>query len=348
MAGSTGVNPTAGSATEAAGAVPIPYRQGLAMTSIYYHARYGPPDDVPEQFRPIPLLEAVKIVKAASGPIAESRRRRAIAKLYTMPARGSDFDEIRAEALDTLGVPLPLFDKSFGKTATTEGKPVSFPIALGFLASTFGGDGLCERTEPKSTSSSDSANIISVRSQLDVNRPLDELRSVVDPQNWDTCGSRYFAEACVPDLDPSGAPVLSSTTRLPTCASTHPDPQGLWNGVLYENFIYTIGGLKLVSFDTVINIRKTENTSTGVLDVAFDLNQSLGGHMLLFPGKCDIDEGGVKLIPKGIDQWRRVEVTKRLRLVFDSEFVTKWMTRLAAATFDDAADSVYESICCRP
>jgi hypothetical protein len=317
------------------------------MTSVYYHARYGPPDDVPEQFRPIPLLEAVKIIKAASGPIAESRRRRAIARLYTMPAKGSDFGKIRIEALDALGAPISLLDKSFGKTAREAGRPVSFPMALKLLVSTFGSDGLCERTLPKSTSSADSENIISVHSQLDVNRPLAELEPVVDPQNWDTCGSQYFAEACVPDLDPSGAPVLSATTGLPTCASTHPDPHGLWNGVLYENFIYTMVGLTLVSFDTLINTRKTENTSTGVLEVAFDLNQSLGGRMLLFPGKCDIDEGGVKLTPTGSGAWRHVEVTKRLRLVFDSEFVTKWMTRLATATFDDAADSVYESICCQ-
>jgi hypothetical protein len=93
---STGPEPRAAVAASADAAV-----RG-AMLSIYWYARFPDADALPEQVRPMPPEEAVRLLREqATDPAGESRRRRAIAKLYA----GARTHE-RLQWLAALGAPL--------------------------------------------------------------------------------------------------------------------------------------------------------------------------------------------------------------------------------------------------
>ena len=239
-AGSGPVAPEQATVTHGSGSDPSAARRA-AMLTVYFYAHIEPGAEVPETVRPLPLLEAARILRADTGPFAESRRRRAIVKLAA-----ADLERHR-DALEILGAPLdailaildiqppltlPEREKQIFALMNAAGPAV--PGCQPGMATTETEQGpnklASHCPDPLNT-----AGVTKATSTITVPRPLSVIRQIMDPQSWDTC-SEYFPKTHVAKQDPSGVYKIDSNTHEVDEDPAAPPPGSNWSGVLFEHF----------------------------------------------------------------------------------------------------------------
>ncbi len=316
-----------------------------ALISVYFHAAYGPPTGEGEKIV-VKLVDAAKALRDANDPW---KRARAIERLYACaPDVVKALGPSRDEALAILEAPLDKLKAKFPKAGAADSKQVCDMVHREVNVAKSG----CGASTPVSTSMVRPDNTMVVTTTLTVKRPLEELRAVVDPQNWDCCGKKYFSQACAPAYDAQGRLITSSDGKVPICkvatpGDPLPTPGSKWKGPLYERFRVGLLGHDVVFFNTVIDIDVTTAPGDPTYHMDFKLNRSLGGAIAWSKGSCDVDSGTVSLTPKDHGDVE-VRATKELRLVFPTKLETELWTRITASTLTIAGDSLETSICCDP
>lgn len=315
-----------------------------AMLSVYYHARFVESGFVPEEFRPMPLEQAVVIVREDRSPFGESRRRRAIAKLYAAPR-----DPLRQSALEALGAPLAELDAGLHggpPPGTDESSDPEWELESYAVETLEGLEGAsiadCERTLPKSDVSFDwLAGKTSVEGSLSVERDVDEMRSVIDPQNWAVCAGKTFAASYVtketaptPGSDPSPDP-------------SPPTPGSRWSEVLFEHFLVDLGWLTIGWFKVLLDVDTKPTPTAHVVD--YELRKALAsaiGPLSKQNGGLSLDDGWIKATECGAGT-SCVEATKVLKLEgWGGGEVDFWLNFWAGIGMEMLMDDSYESVCC--
>lgn len=130
-----------------------------------------------------------------------------------------------------------------------------------------------------------------------VNRPLNELKKVIDPQNWARC-SNFWKESYL--VDESGQPLL-----------TPPFPGTSYEGVLFENVGINIKNFGLMRLKVLLNIKSHADlpaSDDDVYRIEYSMNRSidhtfLGRHGT---GGTVIDEGAITISPLSDGRWKVV------------------------------------------
>lgn len=326
----------------------------FALRSLYFHARFGDNAAWPAAYRPMPVEAAAQTLAAARGPRAESRRRRAIARLVGSPSASlADPGHSFTVAIGILGAPADRLAADPGINAARRaprGRAALRSCAIACLDEMQGPSMTeCERTAPETTISFDRhSQLIVARSHLRARRPLDELSRVIDPQNWDRVAPQYFRGACIAaGLGPTWAPDADSNVP---CDPEPPAPGTSWERVFFEHYALDIADtFNLVTFKNLLEIR-THAAATSHL-VRYQLREVLYGKVGLLEqkgGGLNMDDGDTTLIDLD-NGWVEISATKNFRLDgwtgplgVDLDFLLNWWTSI---TIGETLDSVYEAVC---
>ncbi len=319
--------------------------EALALNSIYFHALYGDddpgPEELPEEYRPLPLEEAA--ARLASGQ-RSALRHRAAARLLASPRRPAmDPAHPFNRALDLLlpkAVPLSSITPPLMGTAPPERQFGGYLRMLNAAET----DLPCERTEPDTTVDFDpNTSMISGRSTMRVRRPLAELRALLDPQEWDRVLPAHFVQSCVADC-PNGTCEIDPKTYDATCAAAPPATGSDWAAILFEHFRLNIGKVvKLVEFKNLLDVT-SEQTPTGHR-FTYTLRSVLYGRIAVAEqvgNGLDHDDGYIELSEEA-DGWVALTATKDFRLAgWKHNKVLNWWTSITIRT---TLDSAYEAVC---
>jgi hypothetical protein len=310
------------------------------MLSVYHYAYYASDQWLPEEFRPIPLAAAVKILAADEAEFAQWRRRQAIIQLAAAPP-----NEARRTALKMLGAPLDAIAAALADAASFD-RARRWSVIAALLEKLFGPAIAKCQTKPLGTTVSfDSKSLITTATtSVGVNRNIADLARVMDPQNWDVC-SDYFDAAYVALKVGSDYPVTSSYDALP---DTSANPAGSsWHGVLFENFSMSLDGINVTWFKNLLTIDFQPGATEHTL--RYSLFKSLRSRVGLIEQNDGIttDEGSARAYQDPLDPNASiVEGTKVIRLhapPFD-HWVNYWTSLNLMAMGDEMAAAV----CCTP
>lgn len=324
-----------------------------AMLSIYFHARIADIDWVPREFRPLPLAQAAQIVARDRSPFAASRQRRAIARLYVAP-RTSE----RVQALQILNAPLTDIanalpagvasaldpNQSSFEAGTRASIQILMEILVGLLAPA---PEECTRSFPSSevdfswTSWENTAKY-----SLWVERSVEALRPVLDPQNWSVCGGAFWEQSYV-TIQTAGSGVVGAGGQV----EKHPDPPppgSQWNAILFERFVTDWGGMK-AAFDVLLDVKTTPTPQKHLYE--YGLNTSLKSVIgpITKDGGIVTDKGHVKVTVNTLDPQRTdVEALKIIKFANFGKVKDFWINFWTRIALEQNADEMYEVICCDP
>jgi hypothetical protein len=280
----TGCDGIAEAIEAGAPAPPTPDELRAALMSVYYYAYYvrdGKEPTLPG--RPMPLADAAKILQRDTTFGSGSRRRRAIGKLGAayrlLVSGGADPHKIPVTAgdlyaaLGILGAPPSMFPRpGAGRGGGGPCAPKSFTDLEKDVYQQLDAQPRvtyerqccscimsCDTFEQKNSSR--------VRFTIQVDRDLDGLKVVADPQKWAECNPLYFK-----DTHYAGGDCPSAMQGGPV--SPAPQPGSSWSGVLFEHFATALG----VDLTNLININ--DQPATGRL-FNFSLCQAIKGTDIL-------------------------------------------------------------------
>jgi len=216
-----------------------------AMLSIHANARFH---DVGVSHAFIPLAQAVSILRHDDGPAADSRRRRAVAKLAaygldtfqneidTLAAPHTTAAEIRTYLVSALGAPLP-------SPAILERLIVNYLAMM---------TAVCKwNAEQWVSGGVTSTSPIEWNYTLKVPRDIPTIARALDPQSWDECSplfqNTYYAQVpatCCSGFDAPGCNVtVDPTTGAPPPAPSQPPSKPISSDqVLYEDVCQDAAG----------------------------------------------------------------------------------------------------------
>jgi hypothetical protein len=319
-----------------------------ALLSVYFHARIPESGWMPEEVRPIPLRKAVEILRDDRGYFAESRRRRAIAKLYAGPKTRD-----RTLALRALGAPVQRLDPLVMDADLSEeeltrvGSPALVQVTIELLDKLNGPSiQSCVRTFPQTeVDFSYSDPMTKMVSTMSVKRALDELRPALDPQNWDVCGSKFWEAAYVAEKVGDDYPIDNKGNAKEHATPAAPGSD--WEAGLFEHFVFEIGPFEAASFKILLGIESDAGTEHVV---KYKLIQSLEGSVGPInktSGGITLDKGSIEAKQEGA--WVHVKVSKDVKFSgWGGSMLDFWVNFWSRIAIEQAADELYEGICCQP
>lgn len=316
------------------------------MLSVYYNALHdaGLPSD--DEHPPMALDQAVAVLRAGKGELAESRRRRAIA---TLASARSDNPRLQ-QALTALGAPLDRIRALVGNAPKSDRSPTRAATMISVLALLdqlwSPASQVCQRTVPVSKLEWVSAErLAKVRVNLSVKRSdgLDGLRKAIDPQNWDRC-SDFIVASYVAQETNGEYPVDADFNAIEN-TSNPPVPGTAWEGVAFEHLAVT-WGVTFSWFKHILTIDSKTGPDTHRFD--FALKKSLRSGVLgdELDGGIDVDDGYAAATLKS-DGWIDVEATKALRFS-ERPFKTTLLNTWAVVALAAMGDELWETVCCVP
>lgn len=346
-------------ASEARGQTPLPEPSATpvpeafdalarqAMMSVYFLARYVDDAWLPAQFRPIPLDEAVDVIARDRRPFAGSRRLRAMAKLASAPPHGT-----RRRALQRLGAPLGGIETRLDALRAVDPDPMRLapgsstlvPATVAILEALIGPSiPDCDRTYPTTDIWFDYTSWESTAiGKLSVQRPLAEMRVVLDPQNWDVCGSKYFQASYV--AMPNGLIDANGDAQV----DPNPPAAGsAWSGVLFEHFVFDLGPGRLGSFRTLLDVASQPGPTSHQVD--FTLRKSILSRIgsMTRNGGIAVDEGWAKASATGAAA-TDVEAKKVLKFANWGDSSIDFGLNLWVGLFlEVVSEEAYEGVCCQ-
>jgi hypothetical protein len=309
-----------------------------AMLSVYHYSYYAGDDWLPEEFRPIPLDDATKILAAEESNLAELRRRQAIVQLAAAPP-----SEARVAGLTILGAPLEAIAGVLANESLFDRSKRQAAIAA-LLAKLFDPP-TCHATQLGTTVTFDAATLITtVTASVAVNRKIGDLAKVMDPQNWDVC-SDFFDAAYVAKKVGSDYPVDSKYDAIEDLAA--PTAGSKWQGVLFENFAMSLDGINVAWFKNLLAIDFEPGATQHILK--YQLFKSLRSRVVLLAQNDGIttDQGSAKAYQDPLDPSSSiVEGTKSIRLhAWPFDF---WVNYWTSVNLLAMGDEMATAVCCTP
>jgi hypothetical protein len=339
------------------------------MQSVYFHVLVADTRDLPSEFRPMPLQTAACILKRDRLPRAEARRRLAIVKLAAglKPVRDLGAGKVElgppiiCGALSALDAPVDQLLAQLGQRLQLLVQHRQLEVentVRGLLQRLLGALGTdCAEVVGRSTPDTDpGTNAISCT--ISVQRPLSDVKPVMDPQNWAGCNSSYFAASYIAKQNPDGSPVIDPETGDVDPAPDPPKPGTPWSRALFEHFVFnTCGGAISCPWQTwfknVLDItaREGEDPSSHQPQYKFDysLKQSIRSAVLGVintTGGITIDQGCVVATAGGSNSTLLVG-TKFIK--FAGPFTTAlntWAAALLPEMCDEIAGESGGGVCC--
>jgi hypothetical protein len=316
-----------------------------AMISIHWHAIRRDVDQAPPQIRPMPLLDAARIVAAQTGRFAEADRRTAIAVL------AADDVDFHKDALLVLHAPLPAI------IAILQHLPPNTTLREKAIYARLDEDGPavanCEATiisppdvvpdppqgEPSCSRSGSNLGVNRVTTTAQVSGTTrDKLSRAMDPQSWDVCMHDYFDATYVanPVTNPSTVPCYD-----PPAATSPPSPGSNWSGSLFERF-------NIVSIFR--NFLDINSTGTSGYLVKYCLSNSVCSEVPWLPpfsGGIDVDEGHLNASASASAGTYSLEVVKYVRFAgWPPSPYDPWIPSMTAAALKNSGDSILKLACC--
>lgn len=348
-----------------------------AILSVYFHSHYSSSDWLPAEVRPMDLTEAARVLKSASGRLAESRRRRAIAHLVVAGLEDPD----RCEAVRILGAPIGPLVETLRGLAVADGAatallatPVaanpcqSGPTALAVptqqaLAEVFArleqllGPAIPDcayEFHPAKTAFDLQTGITTAEVDTAVKRDAGAVCQVMDPQNWDadSC-SDFFTAVYV--AKKTGKDYVVGKDFSVAEDSNPPPPCTTYHRELFEHFDvyfeYPIppGGLVLAWYKNLLGI-DSKALAAGAHRYEYKLFRSLGSSVYfdVRPGGLGYDDGTITLGPRAADpSWTELHLTKIVQ--FTGRPLLDWALNLwASISLEAMAEELPEMACCQP
>ena len=213
---------------------PAPPAEGMtneqrvaAMLSVHAHARW--PDENFDGLRILPLQQAVDILKRDRGMAADSRRRRAIAKLLAYAPGSAD---VRV-AVDDLLMDRRDLTPKLAESRSVRPAVLEVAIVNSLAALTPN----CQWTVP--APSGGVANPPPVQWSYDVFIPrnVGDIARALDPQNWDLC-SPFFTDTHLVTTAAPCCPAKPGASCSETGVGYEPAGKPYTQAVLYEHFCY--------------------------------------------------------------------------------------------------------------
>lgn len=347
------------------------------MLSVYFYSLYTSSDWLPEELRPIDLLDAARILKRGEGPYAESRRRRAIANLA---APGLD-DPKRREALAILGAPIreieelladlvppPAPSRNLRPSPTAGGAPpcgvvsaiadlatidhVIVPAILDLLEQKLGLaiPGCAGKISVIDTDH----DWVTMKSTVTVGGWVERDFSVVcekmDPQHWDEC-SDFFGQTYI--AQKTGAKYAIQSDYSVKADPSPPPLCTAYDREIFEHFDVafdlpgTSGGLVLAWYKQLLSI-DSEKLSPGTGHrYGYHLYQAIRSQVGLHQddGGIDTNEGEVKLEWDAAENRTKLELTKTVRFS-DRPWIDLALNLLAPVTLRAMTGELHEMACC--
>jgi hypothetical protein len=321
------------------------------MLSVYFHA-HGPAsltlddlilldattiDEMPREFRPIPLDDALRLLREDPSDHNLPNRARALAKL-----NGARLADDRThELLGARGQILP--PPSFGETRL---ELENAAYALDGELFNFTGPRCMRRLPQLSVGLDTKTSISTVDLSLEIYDPIAaNLPQRVDPQNWSVCND-YFAATHIGALGPD-LPIWSATGDVEEMENP-PDPGSTWHGQLFEHFEIP---WNLGSTSTIKNLLKVDFQS-GTRRMRHDYELSMCLYTRFYSdiqlGGIDPDDGFVRV--ETLDHgWIRFEGQKNIRYTYREsgsgiDRVLNRMTPWLYTTFMEA--EFHNAACC--
>lgn len=309
------------------------------MLSIYHYAYYASDDWLPQEFRPIPLGDAAKILAGERGALADARRRQAIIALAAAPRSAP-----RRAALMMLGAPLEAIADALAHESLFDRRARRAAI-VALLAKLFASPA-CQATPLDTTVTFDAATLITtVTASVSVNRKIADLAKVMDPQNWDVC-SNFFEATYVAKKVGNDYPVNANYDAMNDAAAATAGSQ--WQGVLFENFALSLDGISLAWFKNLLTIDFQPGTTQHILK--YSLYKSLRSMIMLLEQDDGIttDEGSARAYQNPLDPTNSsiVEGTKSIRLhAWPFDF---WVNYWTSINLLAMGDEMATAVCCTP
>jgi hypothetical protein len=177
---------------------------------------------------------------------------------------------------------------------------------------------------------------IDATATISVQRDPKALAPVLDPQNWDVCGSKFWKAAFV---TLGGDP--------PTPDPNAPPPGMQWKGILFEHFVFDVGKLNMSSFEVLLDINFVP--ASGGVTTTYGLNKSVNSRVgpVRKPGGIVEDSGGVTAVVAADPSWSDIAVTKKVRFAFWKNSFDFWVNFWGSVALQAASDELYEGVCCQ-
>jgi len=320
--------------------MPVDEKQPVrdALWSVYYHSLFGVPTDAcDKEIRPVPLASAVQTLAADQDEHDVSRKLRTLSLLATAgyarkngPLRDVDPDvaqKIRASLMEMaapLGFEPGSFENAFqGATATSYFAVTSTPACRIESANVV----CCLDGRTLSTTAT---------AKVRIERTPEQLRLVVDPQNWDDSKcSDVFVQAYVA--------LPGSTSGTPVADPKPPDPGTSWRRQLYESVV--VGPTRI---DNLLGIDSRVTTDAGGQATAIRIDYWLDGSIRTVigntsgSGKLNTNTGYVEVSPVAARSgWSDLTMVKTVR--FTNDVYNKVAPAMLFMWLDDASQIV---ACC--
>jgi hypothetical protein len=339
------------------------------MQSVYFHVLSADTRDLPSEFKPMPLQTAACIIKRDRLPRAEARRRLAIMKLAgglrpmhdAEPGKVELGPPIICDALSALDAPVDQILVQLGERLQllVQHRQVEVEnmirVLLQRLLGTLGTD--CAEVVGRSTPDTEPGTK-AISCTISVQRPLSDVKPVMDPQNWASCNSSYFAATYIAKQNPDGSPVIDPQTGDVSPAPDPPKPGTTWTRPLFEYFVFdTCGGVAGCPWQTWfknvlgITAQDGEDPSSHQPQHRFDysLKQSIRSAVLGVintTGGITTDQGSVVATAGGSNSTLLVG-TKFIK--FDGPFnpvLNAWAAALLPEMCDEIAGESGGGVCC--
>jgi hypothetical protein len=349
-----------------------------AMLSVYFFAIYSSSDWLPEDLRPIELLDAARTLQGDETPYAESRRRRAIANL----AAGGLDDPNRREALKILGAPIEdieelLADLVARKRQRANADP---PLATDEAACQSGGiaaivdlatidqvfvpavlDLLAQKQGPAIPGCNGKFSVLSsdydwwtrkstVRVGGWVERDFSVVCEKMDPQHWDEC-SDFFNPTYI-------ALKVGTKYTIESDYSVKPDPNPpplctKYARELYEHFDVAFempassGSLKMAWYNQLLSIDSNPLSAGTEHSYGYHLYDAIRSQVGIHEddGGLDTNEGAVTLKWNATEKRTELELSKTVRFS-DRPGIDLSLNAMASVTLRAMSGELHEMACC--
>ena len=345
-----------------------------ALLSVYFHAQSDRAAAAPVEMQPIDLAAAAEVLRAATDPMAEARRRRAIVRLTVAGLDDAD----RCRAVQTLyGQPigslvdilnsLPLPAGHLADAAPTP-PPVGYacPLSIGPLipqnlamttlaaqltASLGPAIKDCTYTYKPAVVTYDSAtSTTTVVADAVVERDLAGVRKAMDPQQWDACNV-FFEHTYIAKKNGSGFDV---DPNYDVPADPNPPAAGsAYEGVLFEDFVVSANTIVTAWYKNLLTVSSQplpidSSNPTGGHVFTYELLQSLASY--IYPSKIagglDIDDGKIAMHPSASGTSTALHATKSLR--FSGRWNDEFLNQSAGVYLKAMGEGLPEMACCQP
>jgi hypothetical protein len=281
--------------------------RALAMVSVHYHSDHPGLAVAPIEI--MPLDEAVHLLRCDESEAADLRRRRAIAKLATAPQL------IVSDRIAELVVPADVTAiKALVASLAGLPKPAIEAAVYNYIFAKYGAVRGCYPTYPVTTVTRDDNDTVHAVTSFDVSRSVATLKSVWDPQMWETCSS-FFAHSHVQDTTNVPSPTDCSSVKPPQ-ASAPPAPGTSWANNIFEEFTFSMTNSW---FQNVLGIQSVlYNFGSGQIYLySYNLPQSVcsqvGWGGAPQDGGVEVDDGYSYIWPAGLPSWTSTITTKNVR-----------------------------------